>query len=801
MQKNEPTSIDFLHQGRMAPRLLLLSALFVVAAAASSVLIAPAATSASSAAGAAPPPPPALFFGFDAGFGDNMVLQMAPAAAAVYGYLDTAAATGVRVTVSDASGAPLYSVDAELNATTQPFGDGWGARPCPKAACPPYDMATFTPFAGPLPTWKALLRATPAGGNYTVSAVCTGCTAAAKPAQMSNVVFGDVWVCAGQSNAMLWVSHTFSRNASAQSYAAGKFNNIRIMGGSDVNEPYTSWPPAYGGGPRASNPWMTAAEAVPAGCVETQKCPLFQTSGACWYALQAAAELGVSVPLGLVALTLGGQRIEEFMNNNSGPTGPYVCENLNSQNIVSVPARRQAWTLLIRAHACAHFNAAFPYRAARCPPAPIQSTTALVERPAVWHIHAFVHRHDDQRVAVVPGGFACSMRVHACASTHPCPRVPAQGENNMGGQKGNVIANTGYSCAMRQLINGWRAAWSKTPGTTDALAPFGVVTLASSGSEGGPDFGTMRVAQTMSYGVLPTPDVPNTFVAQAYDLDDEWGPGAGPCFGGKGRWACCPGGGSGACGSSGAYNATTCAGREALCAPACAADSGTPCLMGGIHPRSKKPVGDRLGRAMYNTVYGGSGAFTGPTLSRCSLAGDGSTLSVEFNASLLRGDLLALQDIQRAGGSQLFVQTNASLFCMEPQCVINATSGRCANINPANPREGVAMYCPSWAGGDNATVFPVGALDSGWLQLNYTAAASGTAVVVDLAPLKGAAPTAVRYAWGMVDCCDHTDPTLYVSHGCIAQCPITSSSGLPANPFQAKVVGGACTCVAPQVCS
>jgi len=25
--------------------------------------------------------------------------------------------------------------------------------------------------------------------------------------------------------------------------------------------------------------------------------------------------------------------------------------------------------------------------------------------------------------------------------------------------------------------------------------------------------------------------------------------------------------------------------------------------MGGIHPRSKKPVGDRLGTAAFNTVY------------------------------------------------------------------------------------------------------------------------------------------------------------------------------------------------------
>ena len=84
----------------------------------------------------------------------------------------------------------------------------------------------------------------------------------------------------------------------------------------------------------------------------------------------------------------------------------------------------------------------------------------------------------------------------------------------MGGQKGNSIANTGYACAMRQLVYGWRAVWSRVPGTTDPLAPFGVVTLASSGSEGGPDFGTMRIAQTASYGVLPSPELPNTFVAQ-----------------------------------------------------------------------------------------------------------------------------------------------------------------------------------------------------------------------------------------------------------------------------------------------
>lgn len=287
-------------------------------------LCALAVASALAAAAPPPPPPPSLFFGFDAPFGSNMVLQRAPAAAAIYGYLDVPSAS-VRVTVFDgASGAPLYSVDATVNATAQPFGDGWGARPCPKAVCPPYDMDTFTPFDAPLPTWKALLQPAPAGTNVTITATCTGCASNAT-LEMHNVIFGDVWLCSGQSNAMLWVSHSYSRNASATAYAAGNFSNIRIAAGNDVNDPYSAWPPAYGGGVKASNPWMTAAESVPAGCIEAQNCPLFQTSAACFYALQAVAEAGIDVPLGLVALTLGGQRIEEFMHNVSTDVGPYVC--------------------------------------------------------------------------------------------------------------------------------------------------------------------------------------------------------------------------------------------------------------------------------------------------------------------------------------------------------------------------------------------------------------------------------------------------------------------------------------------
>ena len=38
-------------------------------------------------------------------------------------------------------------------------------------------------------------------------------------------------------------------------------------------------------------------------------------------------------------------------------------------------------------------------------------------------------------------------------------------------------------------------------GTTEPEAPYGIVTLASSGSEGGPNMGAMRLAQTAGYGV------------------------------------------------------------------------------------------------------------------------------------------------------------------------------------------------------------------------------------------------------------------------------------------------------------
>merc|ERR1711924_236116 len=155
-----------------------------------------------------------------------------------------------------------------------------------------------------------------------------------------------------------------------------------------------------------------------------------------------------------------------------------------------------------------------------------------------------------------------------------------------------------------------------------------------------------------------------------------------------------------------------------------------------------------------------------------------------------------------------YVQTMPGTFCVET-----------LHINESDTSSDV--YCPTWSGGEGISVtqpapsgrFPTfggnGAtptsnaseFNMGWINLPIAAGPTSSSITVDLSPLKGSVPTAVKYAWGIIDCCDLTDPTTFTSKPCIANCPIMGSTGLPANPFIAKIVAGKCECVAPQDCS
>ena len=92
-----------------------------------------------------------------------------------------------------------------------------------------------------------------------------------------------------------------------------------------------------------------------------------------------------------------------------------------------------------------------------------------------------------------------------------------------------------------------------------------------------------------------------------------------------------------------------------------------------------------------------------------------------------------------------------------------------------------------------------------WIAVNATLDETTGDVLLDLSPLNGTAPAAVRYAWHDLgdSCCDGMNPeTIGVSVQCPpASCPISMAEAvLPGNPFIAKIVGEKCECISPQTC-
>jgi hypothetical protein len=148
-----------------------------------------------------------------------------------------------------------------------------------------------------------------------------------------------------------------------------------------------------------------------------------------------------------------------------------------------------------------------------------------------------------------------------------------QGENDMGEDKGNILYNEGYACVMPKLVELWRRQFSLEAGTTSPQAPFGLVTLASGTDEGHPNIAAMRWAQTSNFGVLPSPTMPQTFLAQAFDLGD---PYTSICA----SWQCCLDN----------YNATQCAHQTnhnpSICHAECETRLNTSVFMGGMQSAS-----------------------------------------------------------------------------------------------------------------------------------------------------------------------------------------------------------------------
>ena len=174
-----------------------------------------------------------------------------------------------------------------------------------------------------------------------------------------------------------------------------------------------------------------------------------------------------------------------------------------------------------------------------------------------------------------------------------------------------------------------------------------------------------RWAQTANYGVLPNDAMPNTFVAQTYDLNDPWA-GVGGDFDkqsvcsknvsvpysctwtNKGTMTplpCCQ------CGPDMAsprcvWDPSQWNRALSPLAPLVRNSTATPQFMGSLHPRLKYPVGRRLALGLVATAYGGSNTVTGPTISGCTFDNVSHSISLHFNKTLLKSDAVAITRTQ-----------------------------------------------------------------------------------------------------------------------------------------------------------
>ena len=231
-------------------------------------------------------------FGFSAVFGSRMVLQRAPAKAALYGF--GTGPVSVHVVGTDGmDNAVEYTIEVQSRA------DG---------------------------TWKAFLSPHVAGGSFTLTAKST---AGGSAVTLTSLTFGDVYVCSGQSNMALEAFYTFSADQLKEEVLAGKYTKLRLFeyGGMGYNCSLASWTPT----------WVTAQNSV-------SEAPLFK-----WYSAQEAAKVpyqqraegmmsalqhfsatclyfGVELldalgpeapPIGLIQTAVGGSTIEAWMANET----------------------------------------------------------------------------------------------------------------------------------------------------------------------------------------------------------------------------------------------------------------------------------------------------------------------------------------------------------------------------------------------------------------------------------------------------------------------------------------------------
>eukprot|EP00040_Diaphanoeca_grandis_P030561 m.180807 g.180807 ORF g.180807 m.180807 type:complete len:694 (-) comp32036_c8_seq1:248-2329(-) len=570
---------------------------------------------------------------FSVGFDSDMVLQRAPQSSSVYGQLlGDGVGSSVEVTVTDTKSGSKYTVLAVV-------------APAPTYCVENYPKMQGVCVANYSASWKAVLKPAPAGGDFTITATCTtGCHTDGGERDMATlkrVTMGDVYFCSGQSNMALESTHSFStKQLMADILSKGVYSNLRFfqfeyMGGGKV-----------GGGGSFSPMWTRQTGASSYTLRDNNTRPMT------WFNVSFAAAVPDPGPDVATNNDYPVDSSYDYDFYNNGGLGEHIPAN---------PLTRFSAT-------CLEFGRSLIDELGNdAPPigliqSAIGGTTIEAWSPNTTTLQC-QNKTAGAPTAGKPNGVLYYGMVCPFVNTTVAGWVWYQGENNMHGSPGSSLLSEGYGCMMQRMVAEWREIWSAVPNTTHALAPFGIVTIAPSGSEGASEhMSAFRWAQTANYGTLPNPALPNTFLAQTYDLNEPWANvGQQVCSSNSSIRFSCTWNGS----STGPSPCCHC-GDPKLASPKCVWDvslwnkdlapiapliknsTATPQFMGSIHPRLKRPVGRRLAVALVGLAYGGTKPLTGPTISGCDLNTGNHSLVVKFNTTLLRGDPIAITRTQTA---------------------------------------------------------------------------------------------------------------------------------------------------------
>ncbi|KAL7878367.1 hypothetical protein AOLI_G00093410 [Acnodon oligacanthus] len=232
-------------------------------------------------------------FSFASYYGDHMVLQRAPERAVVWGY----ARSGTEVEIS-----LIGPQSKQVNST--PIING---------------------------IWKMVLDAVQAGGPYKLTAVKRG--GAAAKIMLTDILFGDVWLCSGQSNMAFTLAQVI--NATEELALAYKFPNVRVFQAALEQSSVELLNLA-----RVEVPWSRPTPEILGGKDFTH------FSAVCWLFGRYLYKT-LNYPIGLVESSWGGTPIEAW----SSPRALHMC---GIKTFERSPLWKQLWANSVLWNAMIH---------------------------------------------------------------------------------------------------------------------------------------------------------------------------------------------------------------------------------------------------------------------------------------------------------------------------------------------------------------------------------------------------------------------------------------------------------------